>query len=237
MLKLKNELFPVEAREKWENREIIKAIHRSQHCQRNYDLTQTIPVEDVKTIITAATQCPSKQNTAFYDLYVIVNRDIINGIYESTTSLHSDDPAYKGLSNPQVLANMLLVFADKAGGPVGVHKELAEAEDGVNLSENERILLQDKMTAVGLAAGYVNLTSSLLGYATGCCSCVMNADKVQDLLGISTRPLLLMGVGFDNPDVNRRMHQLRDTEVAKQEGWKEKFTTLKKEQIGIYYVK
>jgi hypothetical protein len=58
-LKFEDYIFPDEAKSKWENSEIIKAIHRSQHTQRNYDLTKTIPIEDIKTIITSATQCPS----------------------------------------------------------------------------------------------------------------------------------------------------------------------------------
>ena len=45
-------------------------------------------------------------------IYVITNRKVINDIYETTTSLHSDDPSYARLSNPQVLGNMLLVFTD-----------------------------------------------------------------------------------------------------------------------------
>ena len=57
-------VFPVETRNTFENKNIIKAIHASQHTQRNYDLDKKIPIEDIKTIITAATQCPSKQNLA-----------------------------------------------------------------------------------------------------------------------------------------------------------------------------
>lgn len=237
MLKLNNELFPEETRQKWQTSEIVKAIHRSQHTQRNYDLSQTIPIEDVKTIITSATQCPSKQNVAFYDLYVITNRRTINDIYETTTSLHTDDPAYARLSNPQVLGNMLLVFTDRQGGPQGKHKELLETKADIRVEENSRIVSQDKFTAIGIAAGYVNLTASLLGYETGCCSCVMNYDRIREILGIETMPHLLMGVGFKNQNVNRREHQLKNTQVAKEQGWLEKFGTAKKEQIGIYYVK
>ena len=46
-LKLNNEAFPAEAKQKWQNSEIVKAIHRSQHTQRNYDLSKTIPIEDL----------------------------------------------------------------------------------------------------------------------------------------------------------------------------------------------
>lgn len=237
ILKLNNEAFPAEARQKWQNSEIVKAIHRSQHTQRNYDLSKTIPIEDLKTIITAATQCPSKQNVAFYDLYIVTNRYVINDIYDTTTSLHTDDSNYDRLSNPQVLGNVLLVFTDKSNGPVGNHKELKEAKANIRKEENDRIILQDKFTAIGIASGYVNLTASLLGYETGCCSCIMNHERIQEILGIDAMPQLLMGVGFKNEGVNRREHHLKDTKVAKEQGWLEKFGTNKKQQVGIYYIK
>ena len=60
------------------------------------------------------------------------------------------------------------------------HKEAIEANNNINREENERIVLQDKFTAIGIAAGYVNLTASLLGYETGCCSCMMNHERVQE---------------------------------------------------------
>ena len=107
-------VFPVEARNIFENKNIIKAIHASQHTQRNYDLERKIPIEDIKTLITAATQCPSKQNLAFYDLHVIVNRNVIKTIYDTTTNKYDMTGEYTSLSNPQVLANMLLLFSLKS---------------------------------------------------------------------------------------------------------------------------
>jgi len=238
-IKLENEAFPKETRNSWETSELVKAIHRSQHTQRNYDLSKKIPIEHVKAIITAATQCPSKQNVAFYDVFVVTNRGVINSIYETTTSIHDGSGTYKGLSNPQVLANMLLVFTDKADGIAknGSHFENTQASKGNNVEEFERITLQDKFTAIGIGSGYVNLTASLLGYETGCCSCVMNYEKVKELLGIEAMPQLMMGVGFKQEGVNRREHPLKDSQVAKEQGWSETFPTKKKEQIGIYYIK
>ena len=91
-------VFPVEARDLFSHKNIIKAIHASQHTQRNYDLSKELPIEDIKTIITAATQCPSKQNIAFYDLHVVVNSTVIKSIYETTTSIHDDSGNY-GIRN------------------------------------------------------------------------------------------------------------------------------------------
>ena len=54
-----------------EKSDIKKAIIRSQHCQRNWDLTKKIPSEDIKMIETAVTNCPSKQNVALQVFNVI----------------------------------------------------------------------------------------------------------------------------------------------------------------------
>lgn len=232
----KDYVFPVEAKNTFTHKNIIKAIHASQHTQRNYDLSKTLPVEDIKTLITAATQCPSKQNTAFYDLHVIVNQKVINSIYKLTTNVWTDQTgSNKKLSNPQVLANMLLIFSQKEKlNPTNSHVEVAKMEQD---SEAARIVNNDMHVAVGIAAGYVNLTASLLGLETGCCSCVMNYDALKEMLQIDSMPLLLMGVGYKNEGVNRRMHPLVGTEEHSKNNWFEKFPTLKKEAIKINYTK
>jgi nitroreductase len=43
-----------------------KAIHKSQHVQRNWDLNKSIPEEDLELIAEAVTQAPSKQNVTFF---------------------------------------------------------------------------------------------------------------------------------------------------------------------------
>ena len=50
---------------------IEKAVHKSQHCQRNWDLTKEVPERDLQVMETAVTQCPSKQNYAYYKPYII----------------------------------------------------------------------------------------------------------------------------------------------------------------------
>ena len=57
--------------------DIKKAVIRSQHCQRNFDLDKTMPQEDVDLLVYSAANCPSKQNIAFYNLHVITDQKII----------------------------------------------------------------------------------------------------------------------------------------------------------------
>ncbi len=231
----KDYVFPTEAKKTFTNSEIIKAIHRSQHTQRNYDLSKKIPREDLKTIVTSAAQCPSKQNTAFYDLHIIENQDVIKSIFHFTTGQASDDEEYKHLSNPQVLANVLLVFSIKNKIQSAKHREVVKSTDDSD-SESARIVMQDAHTAIGIAAGYVNLTASLLGYETGCCSCVMDYDSLKEMLNIDGSPSLLMGVGFKNEGVNRRVHALSGTDEMNV-NWRAINNTIKKQPINLYYVK
>jgi len=236
LLNYEDYIFPAEAKENWKNSDLIKAIHRSQHTQRNYDLSKTIPIEDIKTIITSATQCPSKQNIAFYDLHVITNQELIFEIYKTTTNIHADDE-YDSLSNPQVLANMLLIFSEKNINKNTNHREVNKVLAKEDLENSKQIVNNDRHVAVGIAAGYVNLTASLLGYETGCCSCVMNYDLLKNLIHTENHPILLMGVGFKNDKKNRRLHPLKDTAEAKENNWVDIFTATKKEGINITYFK
>ena len=57
--------------------DITTSIDRSQHCQRNWDLTKTISDSDVATLVHSVTQCPSKQNYAYYRVHVITDRNTI----------------------------------------------------------------------------------------------------------------------------------------------------------------
>jgi len=61
-----------------------ETIKKSQRCQRNWDLSRSIPPEDIETMKVAVTDCASKQNRVFYKCKFITNRDIIEQIYDCT---------------------------------------------------------------------------------------------------------------------------------------------------------
>jgi nitroreductase len=186
-----------------------ETIHESQKCQRNWDLLRHIPEEDKNLIIESATNCPSKQNLNYYALHVIENRELIEEIHKETKGfgpiysnyssedrsgqydpLQEDEGVYH--TNPQTLANMLLAFTKAT--PDIVREENDSYDD-------------DRAMAIGIAAGYVNVIATQLGYATGCCKC-FNNEKITCLLGDS--PILLMGVGFPDKSRDRREHHSED---------------------------
>jgi len=186
---------------------ITKAIIRSQHCQRNWDLSKQIPQEDLDILETAVSQCPSKQNVAYYKAIFVTDRDKIERIYETTDGFVKNFQTNETVTNSQVLANLLIVFAESDEEPkenifgdVFVpSKDLEKPED----------LLKDKHMAVGIGAGYANITASMLGYSTGCCAC-FDPAKVAEILGIDNHVHLLMGIGYKDETRPRREHHAED---------------------------
>jgi len=231
-----------------ENKKIFKAIHRSAHAQRNYDLDRDMPQEDLDLIVEAATQCPSKQNISFYKAHFITNRDLIEKIHAETEGFYarngvwSDKSESKGnVTNSQVLGNLLIVF--EANNPF-VNGRMADSPTKRALqrkmelvsgavrpvhdeSKVEWTVERDQHMAVGVAAGYVNMTASMMGYGTGCCAC-FRVEEVKELLGIDGEPLLMMGIGFKQKGVNRRVHHTERNF---------KFPTFIKQKINTFFWK
>ena len=198
-------------------RKMIKeTIHESQKCQRNWDLSKQISEEDKNLIIESATNCPSKQNLNYYKLHVIEDRTTIEKIHEKTKGFgpiygnfdanktpaklaktgqaHYEEGDGEGdwYTNPQVLGQLLLAFTKNE--PTQIREENDDYEE-------------DRAMAVGIAAGYVNVVATQLGYATGCCKC-MDGEEVEKILGET--PILLMGVGIPDKNRNRREHHTED---------------------------
>jgi hypothetical protein len=172
--------------------ELKNIIYQSQHCQRNWDLSKEIPTEDLDVIITAATQCPSKQNIAHYKIHAITNRDIIETIHKNTMGFNLVH------TNPQVLANLLLVFEHKR--PM---KHTIYADQSI---EDENVLfLRDAHMAVGIATGYINIICHIMGYLTGFCAC-FNNQAIKEILSLENDALLMLGIGFGTLGMNKRIH-------------------------------
>ena len=199
------------------NNEIEKSVIRSQHTQRNWNLDKQLPKEDVNTLLQAVTNCPSKQNIAFYKIHFIQDRSIIEEIHENTYGF-----GYRRVNgirdtetNSQTLANLLVIFEDYNyldDLKDDIHRNQATKEyinngklSDARMSELDR----DKQVAVGIAAGYLNLTASLMGYRTGCCQCMDN-NAIKEIALLKEEPLLLMGIGFPQKGVSRKRHHIRD---------------------------
>ena len=208
--------------------DVKKAIIKSQHCQRNFDLSQTMPEEDIDLLVHAVTNCPSKQNIAYYKVHVITNSNDIHAIHNMTDGFTKNFETGETTTNSQTLANLLLVFEreDFTVNSLGSQRNLQTVRlthDDLT-KEDWNAFKKDSHMSTGVAAGYANLTASMLGYNTGCCACFDN-EAIQQYLGVKNDIMLLMGIGYKNTETNRRQHPTSDF----------KFPTLKKQPISINY--
>lgn len=213
--------------------DIKQSIIRSQHCQRNWDLSKEIPEDDLNLLVTAGTQCPSKQNVAFYRLHFITNRNAIEEIHDNTKGfVVTLEPTPEYTTNTQTLANLLVVFEkyenlNNASDSTRNDQTRAITTNSVDSYQATKTLERDRNLAVGVAAGYLNLTASILGYSTGCCSC-FNQDNVKEYLGLENDVLLLMGIGFKNQSLNRRISHADNSYI---------FPTKPKQPIEVKFIK
>ena len=214
--------------------DIKKAVIRSQHCQRNFDLAQTMPQEDVDLLVYSAANCPSKQNISFYNLHVITDQETISRIHDvsqGATAVSKNTGEQKIVTNSQVLANVLFVFEKKTRAQMSDRLDINDAKHDHDLdsmfdldeAEDHKMFLRDQDTAIGIAAGYLNIVASMMGYETGCCQC-FDLDAVTEVLGLEGEPTLLMGIGFKDATRNRREHPL-DSDLV--------FSIKKKEGIDV----
>lgn len=212
--------------------EVKKAILKSQHCQRNWDLSQEVPKQDIDLFVSAVSQCPSKQNISYYKAHFITNRNIIEKIHNKTDGFIISFEDGTSTTNPQVLANLLVVFESK-NVELSDQKDIYRNQQTWDLKnspdksdEVSQCFQRDQNMAVGIAAGYLNLSASLLGYATGCCAC-FDGEGIQQLLGFSKQPLLMMGIGHRDLTKSRLAHHT-DSEFL--------FPTKSKQKIEVQHI-
>ena len=191
------------------NRFLEKTIQKSQHCNRNWDLTKSIPEDDVKTMAVSVTECSSKQNRVFYKPIFVSNREIIESIHKKTVGFWGGDGFPKQeeryMTNSQTLANLLVVFVRDRDLTVEARTDL-EVEKGVIEGKTQ----MDEDRSLGIAAGYLTLTANMLGYDTGCCQCMSDMDGIKEDLGIDDEVLLLMGIGYRDQSRSRLEHHTDD---------------------------
>ena len=171
------------------SRSINDIIEDSRHCQRNWDLSKDIPQEHIDLFVDALTKCPSKQNLAHYRLHVITDRNTIESVYP-----HCRYKLNMYHTNPQVLANLLFVFEE-------VKNTTSMYEDYTNPAY---LIERDRDISIGIASGYLVLIANMLKYKTGFCACFQE-KSIKEVLGLNERPVLMIGVGYNNLDLKHNV--------------------------------
>ena len=177
------------------NNKLKQALETAQRCRRNWDLSKSIPQEDIDILTHSVINSPTKQNEEFYSVTFITDRKIIEEIYEYT-NIYTDMDMGHFSKNPQVLANLLVVFSD--ANPKTFRNDLGEYS-------SEETMAANKNMSIGIASGQLALTAAMLGYSTGFCKC-FKPDLVGKVLNNS--PVLMLGIGYPDNNKDRTVHQL-----------------------------
>lgn len=199
------------------NKKIRQSIKIAQRAQRNYDLSKSIPFDDLKTLIFAAKNSPSKQNETHYALHVYTDTDKIRKVYNCTKrfglgSLH-DNKIYKEINgkfwqnkeksvhNSQILSNALFVYTDDIGDLRGGEHVLGQK----NLKGTcAKTLQEQKSYSIGISIGELILSATMLGYRTGICSAF--TKEIYNVIGLDKEIKVLVGIGYPNSDIDRKFH-------------------------------
>ena len=208
--------------------QIKNAISTTQRAQRNYNLTKTIPQEDIETLIYAASNGPSKQNETHFNLRVYTDPVIIEKIHQTTKlyTMFSEDNIDEvfddkdgqfntkeeyTITNSQIYANAVFVWCDDTANLRGGTHILGARKDASFISK--QTLFEQKAFSVGISSGQLTLTAALLGYKTGYCSAFerniqrTTPDKhLQTIIQSETEPRIIVGVGYANEGLDRSYH-------------------------------
>jgi len=176
---------------------IKSASETAQRCQRNWDLSKTIPDDILEVLQQVVINAPSKQNEEYYSVIFCTDRDIIENIYNNTLfgSTYEDLDINK---NSQVLANLLVIFCKE--------NHVTDRNDDTDYTD----IHTNRQLALGIASGQLALAASLLGFKTGFCKCFDNI-KLNSILGLNKQAELLLGIGYPDTFKNRREHQYNNT--------------------------
>jgi len=198
-----------------EEKTIIDTIRR---CQRNWDLSKSIPEEHIDHWIYIATHAPSKQDQSYFNLYVIKDKQkidyLVNYTYCHTLAVAPGN--LKGIiRNPQMGANVYFLFTLKTP-PVNrqVHDTgLFFDQTGKDLPE----VTTNGHMAAGIASGLVAYSAASLGYKTGFNVChgqkgSAESEVWKSELGISKDETLTLGLGIGYPQEGRARNEHNETE-------------------------
>jgi nitroreductase len=204
------------------NNKIKDAVNTAQRAQRNYDLSKSIPQEDLDTLIHVATNSPSKQNETHYALHVYTDQHKIREIYNQTKffSLIKDETDFDNVfkeengefwqsedlsvHNSQILSNALFVYSVDHGRARGGNSNIAQTTSDTN-TESVKIYNEQIDFSIGISVGQLILSATILGYKTGLCS-AFPKPQVRAIINSKYNVKLLVGIGFENTGVDRKLH-------------------------------
>jgi len=140
-------------------KDYIKTI---QKCQRNWDLSKTIPQEHMDHWLWIAQNAPSKQYEAYYDVYFIRKPEVIQEMLGYTWGFTATTNPPSCWRNPQMGANFYMCFVSKYPDTMRNYNT-----DGTGRSPEYEGRRDNCMASIGIAMGLVARSAAEMGYATG----------------------------------------------------------------------
>ena len=216
--------------------EVKQASDVARVAKRNWDLNREIPKEDLETLIYVAQNSPKKQMETHYSLHVFTHQAKIREIYDQTKKFSIypvDSPEvaeedweppenmfkdvdgdfwqddHFSVKNSQILANFMFVYCEDKRTTRGGTHFMAKAEGA---SPNVKSIYEEQIDfSIGISVGCLLTSAASMGYKTGICS-ALDSEGIQNLLPLDSdcdlqNPKLLIGIGYDNPGVDRTLHQ------------------------------
>ena len=111
------------------------------------------------------------------------------------------------------MANLLVAFIRDRDPSEGARTN-EEYMQGRHIGGSEHSFTQrDESVALGVGSGYLTLVANMLGYSTGFCQCFDSSavnvkPTISNILGETEDTLLLVGIGYPDPNLPRRIHHI-----------------------------
>ncbi len=192
-------------------KEIRAALPSANNNQRNWDLSKSIPDEHLQLFKQVVFDSPRFENNTYYNVHFILNRELIEKIYHSSTgsgpaTSHpkmGGTPIDDDAKEPQLLANLLVVFENNIdhGNFIGGGADSGNTPDMTNALK----VSDDRLLAMGNAAGMLVAYATQLGYKTGYNICDHNDEskwKIKHIMEISGDPYYILSIGHGNKGVD-----------------------------------
>lgn len=207
--------------------EIKKTSEIVRRCQRNWDHSKSIPREHIELLAEVAKNSPAKQDEAYFDVYAITDRDLIEKLYENSDGftagvLQKDAKGTIGKftvwPNSQTRANLVFCWVSRQPTTMrnfyqddidhdhfipdetdveGIDKTPGTPKDPNEWSRN----IENTYTSIGISTACVAMAAARLGYVTGYNK---NCGEFDDVIELETNENVwlryTLGIGFPNED-------------------------------------
>lgn len=200
--------------------DILKQIKQNsetiRRCQRNWDLSKTIPHEHIQLLGEVAKNSPAKQDEAYFDVYVINDKDLIEELYKNSdgyTTGVAEGKDFEVWPNSQTRANVVFCWSarqpstmrnyyqddtdyeafDKSDTGIDNIKTPGTPKDPDEWSRN----IENTYTSMGISMACVAQAAAQLGYVTGFNKNFGDFDEVIELPQTETEYLrYTLGIGY-----------------------------------------